>query len=277
MSVALIVIIGVPAALIGFREQPTTPERTPEAPSARYSEPAAPVAQNLQEVQPPPTSAEPAPPVTPPPTPQVKDVKPVAPPSAVRAQQQASEPSLKASNEAPTLAPPPPVVAAPPAPPPPPPSPPAPAARSDSVAQAANSGQIVVTGSIMTRREAAPANGFDAKAAPVKDSYAGFLSQLQRAVRANDRDAVVGLIDFPLRVNAQGTSRTYRDAESVERDYDRIFTSKVRRAILRQRAAKLFVRDQGAMIGDGEVWFDHSCANSQCSPLGPVRIKAVNP
>jgi hypothetical protein len=85
------------------------------------------------------------------------------------------------------------------------------------------------------------------------------------------------MIAFPLRVNAQDGARFYRDAQSVERDYDRIFTPKVRRAILKQRATKLFLRDQGAMVGDGEVWFDHSCPNPECSPLGPVRIKAVNP
>jgi len=31
------------------------------------------------------------------------------------------------------------------------------------------------------------------------------------------------------------------------------------------------------MVGNGEVWFDQTCRNAQCSPPGPVRIKAVNP
>jgi len=31
------------------------------------------------------------------------------------------------------------------------------------------------------------------------------------------------------------------------------------------------------MIGEGEVWFDRSCATVACSPPGPVRIRAVNP
>ena len=65
--------------------------------------------------------------------------------------------------------------------------------------------------------------------------------------------------------------------DSVSRDFDRIFTPRVRRAILAQKAGELFVRDQGAMIGDGEVWFDQTCADSSCSSLGPVRIKAINP
>jgi hypothetical protein len=130
----------------------------------------------------------------------------------------------------------------------------------------------VVTGALMRR---APER--QAKAVPQANPYAGFLYQLQSAVRANDRDTVLGLVTFPLRVNARGTSRLYRDVDSLERDYDKVFTRKVRRAILGQRAGQLFVRDQGAMIGNGEIWFDRTCPNAACSPAGPVRITAVNP
>ena len=48
-------------------------------------------------------------------------------------------------------------------------------------------------------------------------------------------------------------------------------------AILDQRLDQLFGRDQGLMIGNGSIWFDHICTNAQCSPRGPVRITAVNP
>ena len=88
---------------------------------------------------------------------------------------------------------------------------------------------------------------------------------------------MIALISFPLRVNAASGARTYRDARSVERDFDRIFTPRVKQAIARQRAENLFVRDQGAMIGDGEVWFDFTCPTASCSPPGPVRIHAINP
>jgi len=96
-------------------------------------------------------------------------------------------------------------------------------------------------------------------------------------VRSGNRRAVIALISFPLRVNAASGAGTYRDASSVERDFDSIFTPRVKQAIARQRADKLFVRDQGAMIGDGEVWFDFTCPNASCSPPGPLRIRAINP
>lgn len=154
---------------------------------------------------------------------------------------------------------------------------------------------VVVTGSRIPRpnlsaksdslnrdpnRSVGRAEAADAQTTPdwvAKDrAYAAFLTQLQTAVRKKDRGAVIKLIAFPLRVNSGGRSQLYRDGQSVRRDYDRIFTPPVTRAILDQRFDRLFGRDRGLMIGDGEVWFDHICTNAQCSPAGPVRITAIN-
>ena len=108
-------------------------------------------------------------------------------------------------------------------------------------------------------------------------TYQTFLVDLQSAVRTGNRPALVKLIDLPLRVNGpNGHSKTYRSASTIQRDYLRIFTPRVRSAILQQRFEELFGRDQGVMIGNGEVWFDHTCPNAACTPKGPVRIRAVN-
>ena len=108
-------------------------------------------------------------------------------------------------------------------------------------------------------------------------AYRTFLSQLQSAVRVGDRGAVIRLVGLPLRVNENGKSQVYPDAASVRRNYDRIFTPKVTQAILNQRFERLFGRDQGVMIGDGQLWFDHRCTKAKCASPGPVRITAVNP
>ena len=111
----------------------------------------------------------------------------------------------------------------------------------------------------------------------LKDSaYRTFLTRLQNAVRSDDRTAVMKLIAFPLRVNSRGSSRFYRDAHSTLRDYRKIFTPAVRRAILAQHFETLFGRDQGVMIGNGAVWFDHMCFNGACLRRGPVLIEAIN-
>jgi hypothetical protein len=101
--------------------------------------------------------------------------------------------------------------------------------------------------------------------------YAAFLSRLQSAVRSGDRGAVLALVGFPLRVGAAGGSRLYPDAQSVERDYERIFTPRVRSAILRQRSDRLVVRDNRATIGQGTVRL------LQSGPGTQIRITAVRP
>lgn len=174
--------------------------------------------------------------------------------------------------------------AAPPAPPPPPPPPPAPAPERDEAADAGESAMIV-TGSRIQQPEPSSQHGrLAAKraadaASPVStvDVYGNFLTRLQGAVRSGSRRSLSGLIAYPLRVNMKEGPRTYRDRKSVEENFDRIFTPRVKQAILNQRSDQLFVRDQGAMIGDGEVWFDQTCRDARCSQPGPVRIKAVKP
>jgi hypothetical protein len=144
---------------------------------------------------------------------------------------------------------------------------------------------VVVTGSRipqpnLEREEGvarAEMGGSDEPSRSVGDrAYSAFVTRLQTAVRANDRNGVIALIDFPLRVNSNGRSRFYRDASSVRANYDRIFTPKVTQAVLGQRPDVFFGNQHGWMIGNGEVWFDHICTNARCSPPGPVRIKAVN-
>ena len=124
----------------------------------------------------------------------------------------------------------------------------------------------------VAEREAEPGDDDAATGA-----YRRFLSDLQSAVRANNKRGVANLAALPLRVNFEGGARAYSDRSAIERDFDRIFTPRVKRAILNQRADRLFTNYQGAMIGDGQVWFDQTCAHDSCSPPGPVRIKAINP
>lgn len=270
MSLALIAVIGVPATWMALRNgSPISVPVQNEAsvPAPRYAPPAPSV---TNEASVPPASATP----------------PQAEAKQVPALKDQSAPT-KAVDEARNQAPAAPIAelaAAPPAPPPPPP------AAAQKVAQGMVANDLVVTGSRIRRpnvsaeREEADAlNTLPAKEAPaapgwvLKDrAYAAFLTQLQAGVRSGNRDAVTKLVGFPLRVNADGKSRVYRNAASVRADYDKIFTPGVRQAILNQRFDRLFGRDQGLMIGDGEVWFDHTCPDARCSPQGPVRITAIN-
>lgn len=274
-TAALALVIFVPVALTGVsNDHPTSDAGEVLQPKSRIR----------------PDAEEPPPTVTP-----SSGVKPVAgtptasPPATVSSVPMADAAKNRTVNDARQMAPPPvavvesPIIppASPPPlvrlntppppapPPPPPPSPAAPAAVADRAEQRMATGEIVVTGTLLNETKAA-------RAEAVSDN-ADFLRRLQAKIRANDRGAVARLVALPLRVNGPGKPRTYRDRGSIERDFDRIFTPRVRQAILAQRPADIFVRDQGAMIGNGEVWFSPTCPNSACSPPGPSRITAINP
>ncbi|MBW0006409.1 MAG: hypothetical protein JO335_01720 [Sphingomonas sp.] len=278
LSALTLLVVGVPAAMIGLRNQPPAFESAPTTTEGR-AKPAPKQASVMAQAEPTPAS-----PVS---------VNGNAP---LRKNRGGFEPAAgdvpaalaevpAAPVQAPALA-----AAPPPPPPPPPPAPANEVAKAERQAdQATDSQELVVTGTVIrtpgvsaferrpvrdTGRSLSGANTTNAKAKEA--GYPAFLARLQTAVRADDRAAILGLINYPLRVNGS-RARIYRDAASVSRDFDRIFTAKVRRAILAQKAGELFVRDQGAMIGDGEVWFDQTCADGSCSTLGPVRIKAINP
>ena len=268
MAASLVLVVGLPAALIGLRDQGSAPAKVsaPAAPAPRQAgtnpndtaaDAAKPVAGTSEQGQRPPLVASPR---------QV----PAAPPPAV-ALNEAPAPAAERDEDY--------------AAPPPPPPPPAPAPEMAQKSAEASAGELVVTGTRIPRpslTSPSPVTVVSSERDQISSvakrdrSYAAFLERLQAAVGDKDRGAVIRLIRFPLRVNSDGRSQIYPDARSVRRDFDTIFTPRVRQAILAQRADRLFIRDVGAMIGDGEVWFDHVCSDSSCSRPGPVRITAIN-
>jgi hypothetical protein len=160
------------------------------------------------------------------------------------------------------------------APPPPPPPPPSPAGQ---FAEESLADSVVVTGSRIERpniakqgRAGAVAERQATSASPlaVIDTYGTFLSQLQEALRSNDRGAVIALVALPLRVNLDGQSLTYRSVREIERDFDRIFTPRVTQSVLNQRPETL--RSRGSrMKGTSRIWFGQSSSD------GTIRIREV--
>ena len=262
-TAALIAVVSVPLALTTLRdneppsvtasdEAPTQPSATEDRTDPAIENPVAkaPMAE-------PPSEASTSQPPTPAPAPVdatasvAKDLKSVQ------------------SIPAPSIA-----MTAPPPSAPPPPPPPAPAAE---FAEESTADSVVVTGSRIARPNLAKEGPVGAlaerqAASPlaVIDTYGAFLSQLQAGLRSNDRDAVTALIALPLRVNLNGQTRTYRSAREVERDFDRIFTARVKQSVLNQRPETL--RSRGSMMkGSSTIWFGQSSSN------GPIRIREVTP
>ena len=117
------------------------------------------------------------------------------------------------------------------------------------------------------------------RAAPLKvvDTYGDFLSRLQAGLKADDRRAVSRLVGFPLSVRRDGRVETYRSRREVERDFDKIFTPRVRREALGQRPHSLRTREDGLTKGSGRLWFAPACSNEACNAPGQIRIREVIP
>jgi hypothetical protein len=100
------------------------------------------------------------------------------------------------------------------------------------------------------------------------DEVREFLQRLQQAEAKGDREAIVTFVRFPFTRYSQVKKR-YKSKAELLTDFDKVFTAKVLDAIRAGRFETLFLNYQGAMIGDGEVWFDKRA--------GKIAIKTVNP
>jgi hypothetical protein len=61
-----------------------------------------------------------------------------------------------------------------------------------------------------------------------------FLEALKKAVAADDRPTVAGMIDYPFRTRINGKALTIGDAAHFVASYDRIITDPVKQAVARQ-------------------------------------------
>ena len=174
------------------------------------------------------------------PAPSLSPVQPVSPSVGAAKDRRLPVPAARDRETAPE-APAPVVADAPPPPPPPPsPSPPPPPSPPPSAPQAKANPNTAVKGTRIPASNSARQNEADefenekksASRSAMTDPYGALLSRLQAGLRANDRQAIEGLIGLPLRVKRQGRTQTYRSAQEVERDFDRIFTPRVKSGVL---------------------------------------------
>ena len=76
-----------------------------------------------------------------------------------------------------------------------------------------------------------------------------------QAVAAGDKSTVASLIDYPIKVHIAGTSKTIRTSLELLSRYDAIFSPAYRKAISEAMPRNMLARNQGIMLGRGEVWF----------------------
>jgi hypothetical protein len=105
---------------------------------------------------------------------------------------------------------------------------------------------------------------------------AQFIVTLQKAVAANDRAAVVHMINYPVRVNqAHKTHRLITSPELLLREYDAVFTPFVRHAITSDKVADMYISNSGVAIDRGVVWLTGVCTKER-PPVCHLGVSSVN-
>ncbi|HEL3180617.1 TPA: hypothetical protein UME25_002759 [Stenotrophomonas maltophilia] len=92
--------------------------------------------------------------------------------------------------------------------------------------------------------------------------YEKVFNAFKTAVVSGDRAAVVEEVRFPL--NIAGGKKISGPGE-FQRNYEKIITPAVVKAMSGQDFGKVFVNQQGVMIGDGQVWLTGECLDKACA------------
>lgn len=92
----------------------------------------------------------------------------------------------------------------------------------------------------------------------------GWLARLRSHVVAGDREAVADAVQFPL------SNPPVADRAAFLERYEAIVTPSVVRALVEQDLHEVWRNYQGAMVGDGQVWFREVTADE-----GPPRFAIV--
>ncbi|WP_312253192.1 hypothetical protein [Stenotrophomonas sp.] len=92
--------------------------------------------------------------------------------------------------------------------------------------------------------------------------YEKVFNAFKTAVVGGDRAAVVEEVRFPLNVAG---GRKITGPGEFQRNYETIITPAVVKAVSEQDFGKVFVNQQGVMIGDGQVWLNGTCLDAACT------------
>ncbi|WP_127564410.1 hypothetical protein [Stenotrophomonas indicatrix] len=92
--------------------------------------------------------------------------------------------------------------------------------------------------------------------------YEKVFTAFKTAVVGGDRAAVVEEVRFPLNISG---GRKITGPGEFQRNYEKIITPAVVKAVSAQDFGTVFVNQQGVMIGDGQVWLNGQCLDKACT------------
>jgi len=97
------------------------------------------------------------------------------------------------------------------------------------------------------------------------DTYRQAFDAIQQAVTEGDTVAFADWVSYPIEVKAAGADLVIGDATEFAEHYGEIVTPEIAQAVTDQSFNDLFVNDQGAMFGDGQVWMSEVCLDDACA------------
>jgi hypothetical protein len=104
--------------------------------------------------------------------------------------------------------------------------------------------------------------------------YRRVVEGFQAALRDGDAKGAAAFVSYPIDLTIAGKPVSIPDAAAFVADYARIVPPALAAAVDRQPFDDLFVRDQGVMLGDGEVWISGVCRDDACK-RSDVRVIAI--
>lgn len=94
--------------------------------------------------------------------------------------------------------------------------------------------------------------------------YRDVIDRFQKAVADKDAKAVAALVHYPFGATIDGKSVVIKDPAGFVAHYDKIVTSPIADAIVKQKYADLFVNYKGVMFGSGQAWLNGICKDNAC-------------
>jgi bla regulator protein BlaR1 len=98
-------------------------------------------------------------------------------------------------------------------------------------------------------------NRYDVAGISDPKAFESAFNEVKALVAKGDKAKVADYIKYPINAYIDGTRQSITSKDQFIKNYDKIFTSKVRTAFLNQDVSTTFVNYQGVMVGNGELWF----------------------
>ncbi|HEX8816202.1 MAG TPA: hypothetical protein VF753_11930 [Terriglobales bacterium] len=124
----------------------------------------------------------------------------------------------------------------------------------------------------------------DASTRPECSGAIDFFHNLQSAMQKNDRQAIAGMVDYPMSTSLNHRRVRVRSAQQLLAHFDKVFDKGVRCSILGATDKDVWGNWQGFTVSDGAVWFDviiPASAKPDVSAADywkkyPFKIKTIN-